>query len=168
MHRAEVVHHRCKMQVICELSRASVGKRESRKVENRLVQIAEEPLFHLCFATNFANRIDGENLSVEGFAFVEGLHVRMYQLESAVRTDNARYKPTCAGLDAIRDKACASEEQKRNLGGSICEDRHKTRHASFDNPSPRDNSDQDNAVAVVAVRNFRNFSLVEIRARNVV
>ena len=82
--RSEIVHHRRKVQIVREFARASVRECESRKVENRLVQIAEEPLFHLRFAADFANRVDGENLSVKRFAFVERLHVRMNQLQSAI------------------------------------------------------------------------------------
>ena len=108
--RTEVVHHGCKMQIVRELARARVRECESRKVENRFVQIAEEPLFHLGFAAYFAYRVDGENLSVKRFAFVERLHVRMHQLQPAVRTDRPRNKPTRPWFYTVCNESRASEK----------------------------------------------------------
>ena len=108
--RTEIVHHGGKMQIVRELARTSVRECESRKVENRFVQIAEEPLFHLGFAAYFAYRVDGENLSVKRFAFVERLHVRMHQLQPAVRTDCPRNKPTRPWFYTVCNESRASEK----------------------------------------------------------
>ena len=95
-----------------------------------------------------------KNLSVKRLAFVERLHVRMHQLESAIRTHDARNKPAGAGLHSVRNVSGSAEKQKRNLAGPVRENRHKTRHAPLDDSCPRDNANQDNAIAIVTVGNF--------------
>ena len=166
--RAQVVHDRSELQVVGEFPRTQSRQREPRKVENGLVQPAEELLFHAGLAAGFANRVYGLDAPAELLVFVERLHVGVRNLQSPVFADLPRDEPARAVLDFPGPETCTAEEKQLYFSSAVGECRYKPRGAPANGSRPRNRPDEHDLFAHAAVADGGDLGLVQVGAGDVV
>ena len=164
----QVVEDRCKVQVIRELARADSGECEARELEHGGVQLPKKFLLHPRFAAGFADGVDREDAPVKFFAFVEGLHVGVRDLQASVVADGARHEPVRIRLDFLAPEVACLEEQKRNLAGAVGKRRNEPRCSPAHDAGTPHGANQHDFLADFAVCDFGNLCLVQVGAGNVV